>query len=205
MGFFNEIAKKPWLSDGGDIDAINNPAAFFLPTGKVGLRVFLVVVTVVFTLLIIAYADRMVYGTWRIMPEPWLLWLNTALLVGASFAFQWARTSAKHDQMDGLRDGLHIGGVLTLGFLAGQLFVWQQLVGLGYYADANTANAFFYLLTALHGIHMLGGLVAWVRSVTRMWQGSPVRNLRLSVELCTTYWHYLLLIWLIVFSLLLIS
>ena len=107
--------------------------------------------------------------------------------------------------MDGLRDGLHIGGVLTLGFLAGQLFVWQQLVGLGYYADANTANAFFYLLTALHGIHMLGGLVAWVRSVTRMWQGSPVRNLRLSVELCTTYWHYLLLIWLIVFSLLLIS
>ena len=205
MGLFNELGKKPWQSGGTEIDAINNPAAFFLPPGKVGLRVFLVVVTVIFTLIIIAYANRMTFGTWRAMPEPWVLWLNTALLIGASFAFQWARTSAKRDQMDGLREGLHIGGVLTVGFLAGQLFAWQQLVDSGYYADSNTANAFFYMLTALHGTHMLGGMVAWWRSISKMWQGSPARDLRLRVELCTTYWHYLLLIWLIVFGLLLIS
>jgi len=147
----------------------------------------------------------MTFGSWRAMPEPWLLWLNSAILIGASLAFQWARVSARNDKQDGMRDGLHIGGVLTVGFLAGQLFVWRQMVDLGYYADANTANAFFYLLTALHGAHMLGGLVAWWRCVTKMWQGSPAIDLRLRVELCTTYWHYLLLIWLVVFGLLLIS
>ena len=49
------------------------------------------------------------------------------------------------------------------------------------------------------------GLIAWWRCVSKMWQGSPVSDLRLSVELCTSYWHYLLLIWLVVFGLLLIS
>ncbi|MBT3553209.1 MAG: hypothetical protein HOO19_19725 [Rhodospirillaceae bacterium] len=208
MGLFHEISKKPWLSDDGDdgdIDTINNPAAFFLPSGKVGLRVFLVVVTVVFTLVTIAYVDRMTFVNWRSVPEPWVLWLNTALLIGASLAFQWARASAGRGTLNAMRDGLHIGGVLTVGFLAGQLFVWRQLVDLGYYADANTANAFFYLVTALHGAHMLGGLVAWWRCVSKMWQDSPVGDLRLRVELCTTYWHYLLLIWLVLFGLLLIS
>ncbi len=205
MGLLHEIGKKPWLSDGADIDAINNPAAFLLPAGKVGLRVLLVVVTVIFTLVSIAYVDRMAFSNWHSMPEPWVLWLNTAMLIGASLAFQWSRVSARRSTLDGLRDGLHIGGVLTVGFLAGQLFVWRQLVDLGYYADANTANAFFYLLTALHGAHMLGGLVAWWRCVSKMWQGAPVSDLRLRVELCTTYWHYLLLIWLVVFGLLLIS
>jgi cytochrome c oxidase subunit 3 len=205
MGLFHELGKKPWLTDHADIDAINSPTAFFLPAVKVGLRVFLVVVTVIFTLLIIAYANRMTFGSWRSMPEPWVLWLNTALLIGSSLAFQWARSSARNDDLNGTRDGLHIGGVLTVAFLAGQLFVWRQLVDLGYYADANTANAFFYLLTALHGAHMLGGLVAWWRCVSKMWQGSKVIDLRMSVELCTTYWHYLLLIWLVVFGLLLLS
>ena len=62
MGIFRELGKKPWLSDSADMDAINKPAAFFLPAGKVGLRVFLLVVTVFFSLLIVAYADRMVFG-----------------------------------------------------------------------------------------------------------------------------------------------
>ena len=98
-----------------------------------------------------------------------------------------------------------MGGVLTFAFLTGQLYVWQQLVDLGYYANTNTANAFFYLLTALHGLHLLGGLVAWGRSVFRMRRGSSATDLRLSVELCTVYWHYLLMIWLVLFGLLLIS
>ncbi|MAF48028.1 MAG: hypothetical protein CMM10_07190 [Rhodospirillaceae bacterium] len=104
-----------------------------------------------------------------------------------------------------MRDGLLWGGVLTFAFLAGQLFVWRQLADLGYYADSNSANAFFYLLTALHGLHMLGGLVAWWRSISRLRRGGSVADLRLSVELCTVYWHYLLLIWLILFGLLLMS
>ncbi len=205
MSIFHELAKKPWLTDHAKADGLQPPAAFFLPAGKVGLRVFLGVVTVIFTLTVIAYADRMSFPTWRSVPEPWILWLNTALLIASSFAMQKASNSTRRDDLNGVRDGLLLGGVLTFAFLTGQLYVWQQLVDLGYYANTNTANAFFYLLTALHGLHLLGGLVAWGRSVFRMRRGSSATDLRLSVELCTVYWHYLLMIWLVLFGLLLIS
>ena len=99
-----------------------------------------------------------------------------------------------------MKFGLYTGGGLSVAFLAGQLLVWQQLVELGYFAATNPANAFFYLLTALHGIHILGGLVAWCRSAARMWRGAEIVNLRLGVELCAVYWHYLLLVWLVLFS-----
>lgn len=206
MSIFHELAKKPWLTDPAEGDSLPlSPAAFFVPAGKVGLRVFLTVVTVLFTLTIIAYTNRMMFSTWRPMPEPWLLWLNTALLIASSLAMQWAKRSSGRENLNGVRDGLLWSGVLTVAFLAGQLYVWQQLVDLGYYATSNTANAFFYLLTALHGLHMLGGLIAWGRSVFKLWRGASVADLRLSVELCTTYWHYLLLVWLVLFAMLLFS
>lgn len=205
MSIFHELVKKPWLTDPTEVNGPLDQEAFFLPAGKVGLRVFLGVVTVIFSLLIIAYADRMSVATWRPMPEPWVLWVNTALLIAGSIAMQRARDSTRRDDLDGVRGGLFWGGAFTFAFLTGQLFVWRQLVDLGYYANTSSANAFFYLLTALHGLHLLGGLVAWGRSVSRMWRGVSIADLRLSIELCTAYWHYLLLIWLILFGLLLMS
>ena len=205
MGLFRELTTKPWLTDPAKVEGLQDNQAFFLPAGKVGLRVFLCVVTVIFTLVTIAYVDRMTFHTWRSVPEPWVLWLNTALLIAGSLAMQWATINTQRDNMKGVREGLLLGGLLTFGFLVGQMFVWRQLVDMGFYANTNTANAFFYLLTALHGLHLLGGLVAWWRSMAKMWRGATVTDLRLSVELCTTYWHYLLLIWLVLFGLLLIS
>ncbi len=205
MSLFHEMTKKPWLGDSPEGEGAQDVGAFFLPHGKVGLRVFLVVVTVIFTLMTIAYADRMLFANWLAMPEPWVLWLNTALLIASSVAMHVARSGAQQDNIGRVRDGLIWGGVLTFAFLTGQLYVWQQLVDLGYYASTNTANAFFYLLTAVHGLHMAGGLVAWWRSFSRMRRGALAADLRLSVELCTTYWHYLLLIWLVLFALLLMT
>ena len=204
MNLFHEMTKKPWLVDPTEASSVREVGAFFLPAGKVGLRVFLVVVTVVFTLITIAYADRMLFANWLPMQEPWVLWLNTAFLIASSVAMQWAHNGTRQNNLNGVRDGLIWGGVLTFAFLTGQLYVWQQLVDLGYYANTNTANAFFYLLTAAHGLHMAGGLVAWWRSFARMRRGASVSDLRLSVELCTTYWHYLLLIWLVLFALFLV-
>jgi cytochrome c oxidase subunit 3 len=76
----------------------------------------------------------------------------------------------------------------------------------GYFAAANPAGSFFYLVTAIHGLHMLGGLVALAAPLRKPspWMGSTpqaVSALRLSVELCATYWHFLLLVWLVLFSL----
>ena len=60
-----------------------------------------------------------------------------------------------------------IGG-LTFAFITGQLLVWQHYVNLGQYASTNPANAFFYLFTALHGVHILVGLFFWGRATTKL-------------------------------------
>jgi cytochrome c oxidase subunit 3 len=73
----------------------------------------------------------------------------------------------------------------------------------GYFLTANPAYSFFYLLTALHGLHLLGGLWVWGRTTAKVLRGVEVGKVRLSVELCTVYWHYLLLVWLVLFAVLL--
>jgi cytochrome c oxidase subunit 3 len=105
--------------------------------------------------------------------------------------------------MDGVRIGLIAAGAFTFCFLAGQLWAWQKLNASGYFVAANPANAFFYLFTALHGVHLLGGLWVWGRTTVRLSRGVKVGAIRLSVELCTVYWHYLFLVWLVLFALLL--
>ena len=195
----------PWVKDEGTVVDLHDGRTIALPTAKLGLRVFLVVVGVVFSLLVAAYADRMVLGDWRPLPEPWLLWLNTAILVLSSVAFHRARVAANLGRRDGVRMWLRAAGVLAIAFLAGQLLAWQQLAALGYFAATNPANSFFYLLTALHGLHMMGGLVAWGRTSAKVRRGVGLRKVRMSVDMCTTYWHFLLAIWLILFTLLLLT
>jgi cytochrome c oxidase subunit 3 len=167
--------------------------------------VFLAVVGTLFALLISAYSMRMEMGEWRPAPVPKLLWLNTGVLISSSGALQWAQVAASRGRMDGVRAGLLVGGVFALAFLAGQLMAWRQLDAAGYYLTANPAAAFFYLITGVHGLHLLGGLVALVRTMDKAWQGVAGGDVRLSVELCAMYWHFLLFVWLVVFSLLLLT
>jgi cytochrome c oxidase subunit 3 len=127
---------------------------------------------------------------------------NTALLVGASLAMQWTVHTARRADAAGVRRGLWASGLLTLGFLAGQLVVWKQLNGAGYLVTSSAATSFFYLFTAVHGLHVLGGLVAWARAMARVWRGADPARTRLGVELCATYWHYLLGVWVVLYALL---
>lgn len=98
--------------------------------------------------------------------------------------------------------GLCGGGVFAIAFLTGQVWVWQQFVAWGYFVASNPANSFFYLLTGVHGLHLLGGLIAWGITVVKFLRHVPLPQLRVSVELCTTYWHYLLGLWFVLFALL---
>ena len=107
--------------------------------------------------------------------------------------------------MERVGAGLLASGILALVFLAGQLLAWRQLDAAGYYLTANPAAAFFFLITGLHGLHLLGGLGALGRTIDRTRRCVPMRELRLSVELCALYWHFLLLVWLIFFGLLLLG
>jgi len=174
-----------------------------MANARIGLFVFLAVVTSLFALFISAYTMRMELGDWRPLPDPNLLWLNTGLLILSSIALQWAYIATGRDQVKTARKALLVGGFFAIAFMVGQLLAWQQLVEAGYFAHTNPANAFFYLITGTHALHLLGGLVAWGRTTIKLLSGSEIASIRMSVELCAVYWHFLLIIWVILFGLML--
>ena len=199
------LTAKPWETPGSPED-LEAGSAVSLPPAKIGLWILLAVITSLFGLFISAYWMRMehAHGDWTPLAVPRLLWLNTALLILSSAGMQWARGAARRAQADRVRVALIAAGVLALAFLAGQLVAWRQLSASGYFMANSPAIAFFYLLTGVHGLHLLGGLFVWGKTVVRMAQaGVELLDVALSVELCTVYWHYLLLVWLVLFALLL--
>lgn len=211
------LQEKPWTQQGiieGSQDSTTSSAP------KVGLWAFLGVVTSVFLVFIGAYYMRMdtshggiaagYMQGWVPVDEPGLLWLNTIALILASIAIQLAHGfSASDSGRVRMRRYFNAAGLLTMVFLVGQVLAWRELWATGAYGVASPAFTFFILLTAVHGLHLVGGLVVWSRSAARIRRGleqaelREVAALRQSVQLCATYWHYLLLIWLVLFAILL--
>ncbi|WP_019580868.1 cytochrome c oxidase subunit 3 [Pseudomonas mandelii] len=178
-------------------------------TARVGLRLFLAVVSSLFFLFLLAFIARSQMADWlpltaplAPLANPWPLWVNSAFLVLSCIALQWSRMAARQARLDATAMGFVVGGVFAIAFLVGQLWVWQQFVAWGYFVASNPANSFFYLLTGVHGLHLLGGLIAWGITVAKFLRHVPLPQLRVSVELCTTYWHYLLGLWFVLFALL---
>ena len=202
MSILQELTAKPWAMDQSAIDDRYAGHTSARTAKQLALRVFLAVVAVLFVLLITAYGGRMVYEDWRPAPQVNLLWANTLVLILSSAALQWAQYSVRRGQLDAMRVGLLFGGAFTLVFLFGQILAWRQLGTMVHFEVTNPAIAFFYLITGLHGVHLLGGLVAWGRTVAKVWGDFDAAKVRQSVELCTTYWHFLLLVWLVLFGLL---
>ena len=195
------LMSKPWLEQGVVAEA-PFPRDFTSSAARMGLGVFLAVVGSLFALLISAYAIRMQISDWRDVPLPKVLWLNTGMLILSSAALQSAWNATRKGEEDALMVGLFAAGVAALAFLSGQLLAWRQLTTDGYFLTSNAANAFFYMLTGIHGLHLLGGLVALSGSIALAWRGAQPERVRLSVGLCATYWHFLLIVWFILLSVL---
>jgi cytochrome c oxidase subunit 3 len=195
------IGEQPWVATAAD-NAVSG-TSINTASKAVALMTFLAVATSVFGLFISAYTIRMNQPDWRPLAEPDLLWVNTGVLILASIAYHWTRNAAVKGFAEKVKPGLTVAGVLTILFLVGQLIAWRQLNAAGYYVDTNPANSFFYLLTAVHGLHMLGGMWVWFSSTVKVWTGADSDSVRLSIELCTVYWHFLLLVWIVLFGMLL--
>jgi cytochrome c oxidase subunit 3 len=213
------LQEKPWTQHGiieGSQDGLTSSAP------KVGLWAFLMVVTSVFLVFIGAYfmrmdmshggiaAGSMAMEGWVPVDEPIILWFNTIALILASIAIQLAHGFSSSGQgREKMRRYFNAAGVLTMLFLIGQAFAWRELWLSGEYGVSSASFSFFVLLTAVHGLHLVGGLVVWSRAASRIRRGleqaalREVAALRQSVQLCATYWHYLLLIWLVLFAILL--
>jgi len=191
---------QPWVAEAAAQDV--HGAVLARPAAKTALWVFLAVATSLFALFISAYAMRISFIDWRPLPQPRLLALNTGVLVLASVAMQWAVYAARRHELAAVRTGLLAGGVLTVAFVIGQLAVWKQLGDAGYFVATSAATGFFYLLTAVHGLHVLGGLVGWSRTAAGAWRSPTASRLIVSVEMCAIYWHFLLVAWVVLFAVL---
>ena len=209
MGIFQKLTEKSWLVVDQATVADIDEEAVALSARPTGLYFYFAVATVMFALVAAMYFMRMGVGhigfglDWRPTPKPWLLWVNTLLLIVSSVVFQQARVAARLEQSDRVVNLLLTAGLFAFAFLAGQLTVWQQLVNRGYFLASNPANSFFYLITTLHGLHLVGGLIAWSNTTAKVWGGVEIAKVRLSVDLCAIYWHFLLVVWLAFFCLLL--
>lgn len=202
MSFLSKITDKSW-EHAGEIEGLHDRLENANFANRTGLFLFLAVVSSLFTLFMITYYTRSQFPDWVVLADPRILWVNTAVLVLASVALQMASNAAKQNKTSAMRNSLIAGGVLTLAFIAGQLIAWDQMVKAGYYAADNPANAFFYLFTGLHALHLLGGMWFLVSLGFRMNQTGAKDKVLHSVSLCAIYWHYLLIVWLALFTLLL--
>jgi len=202
MSFLSKVMVKPW-EHAGELDDLRDESVAARAASRTGLFVFLAVISSMFLLFIVSYYSRSQFPDWEVMKDPGILWVNTLVLVLASIALQLASNTAKQGVSSKLVYALSAGVVLTLVFVAGQFLAWDQMIGAGYYAQQNPSYAFFYLVTGLHALHLIGGL--WFMGLLgfRFKHRKNKEALLQSVVLCATYWHYLLLVWLVLFTLLL--
>lgn len=209
MSFFKTLGEKPWLAQAGEIALINHDEQNILK-GKTALKFFLAVVGVIFFLFSVTFMSRTQFPDFMALSgEPWQpftnpvqLWYNTGALLMGGIALQWAKHSAKAKQLNSALAGIIIGIFFSLSFLMGQLLVWNQLYDLGYVLTSNPANSYFYLFTAVHGVHILGGLAALSKVTFQFIRKNSLTQLSAGISLCATYWHFLFVVWLLLFALL---
>jgi len=177
-----------WEDGGGPGDA--RGASF------IGLYVLLAASVMVFVALTGAFVFRRgLSGDWVSMPKPPILFLNTAVLLASSFALEVARRALKAGLRSKFNAWWSAGTVLGVLFLLGQALAWQQLKGLGVYVATNPSSSFFYVLTASHALHLMGGVAALIYvAVQSLRLGlGPAR--RTIIDISAIFWHFLDGLW----------
>ncbi|NDD64693.1 MAG: hypothetical protein EBZ36_12095 [Acidobacteria bacterium] len=129
-----------------------------------------------------------------IMPR--ILWISTGLILLSSLTIEYARRSLRQRREDRFR--YLLGATLLLGvtFLAAQLLAWQGLQSAGFYLNRNFRSSFAYIFTALHGLHLIGGLGGLFYLLLRRPATWTRLRRRVSVDVTAIYWHFLSGLWL---------
>ena len=209
MSIFSKLTEKPWLAQPEGQDA----ALLYLPDEvwpeRTALKFLLAIISVLFSLFIVTMLGRSQLPDFQVLAgEPWLpltdrtsLWLNSAILLGGSLCMHCAQRFSRSQQVNGVLLALTAAVALVLLFIFAQYRLWLQLADAGFGFTDTAASNYFYLLTALHAAHLLGGVIAVLPAFWRLAK-NEVATLPKILTLCCWYWHYLLLLWLLLFWLL---
>jgi len=167
----------------------------------------LAAIVMMFTALTSAYIVRAASANdWHPIAMPRILLLSTALIVLSSATLETARRKLKAAFESSYKRWLLLTTMLGVAFVVSQLLAWRQLVRQGTYVSSNPHSSFFYLLTATHGVHLMGGLLALVYLLVRTSQASVDERVKAkryaSADAVTLYWHFMDGLWIYLFGLL---
>lgn len=191
---------------GGDDDSRRKPTGM----GLFGMRIALIPITVLFLATAFIYYARSRTGiNWNSVPVPSLLWLSTGLILVSSWTLERARAALRREKHGLYTRWLVRTLYIGLGFLASQALALQQLVTQGMFMRANPHSSLFYVITASHGLHLFGGLVALgylvLRAALHRNDSAHGRAATVRINVVTAvYWHFLAALWVGLFLLLLL-
>ena len=179
---------------------------------RIGMWLALAAILMMFAALSSAYVFRSTRAqqNWQAFSVPLMLWVSTGLILASSATFEIGRRALHRGERDSYRLWLSVSLLLGLGFLASQLLAWRQLVGQGIYLATNPHSSFFYLLTGLHAVHLLGGIFGMSYLMLRAGRGGAPKpdardkeaKRRASVDAIGLYWHFMDGLWVYLFALL---
>lgn len=171
---------------------------------KFALWLFMITVVMIFAALTSAYIVRQAEGNWLDFALPVEMWISTGVILISSITMHWALIAAKKDNLEQVKVAISTTTVLGVVFLIAQLYVWSALVENNVFFVGNPSGSFLYVLSGLHGLHIVSGIVFLliVLVATHRYKVHS-KNLN-TIQMCTTFWHFLDALWIYLFLFLLI-
>ena len=199
---FGTLSDKPWDEEQMETDDHHQGKTFDISLQTSAVVVIFGVSTVLFTLVVTGYLYSIpVSQDTSYLLKPNLLWLNTLVLLFVAYFFNKITDDLKNNKLKKIKSNLLIVGFLSYAFLFGQIFFWFQLMEKGNYVSTNNYFSSFYIFTALHGLHLLGGLFFWGKTFSKVnrLKIEEIINEKKSVDALSLYWTFLLIVWIVFF------
>ena len=200
---FGALTEKPWEQNQAVIDSGHSGKTFEISNQMSAVIIIFGVSTTLFSLIFTGYLYSLPpeQDTTFILKTN-LLWINTLVLILVTIFFNKISKDLKNGITSSIKKNLIYVGGLSYIFLFLQLALWYQLMQTGNFVSTNTYFSSFYFFTALHGIHLLGGLFFWGKVSSRILKldekDFPAE--KKNVSALSIYWLFLFIVWLVFFS-----
>ena len=200
---FGTLTEKPWEANQAAIDSKHTGQTFNISNQMSVVIIIFGISSVLFSLIFTGYLYSLPPGqdTTFILKTN-MLWINTLVLIMVTYFFDKIRRDFNNNLTHNIKKNLIIVGALSYLFLILQLILWYQLMIDGNYVSTNTYFSSFYFFTALHGIHLLGGLFFWGKVTSKVFklEERDYKKEERSITALSVYWLFLFIVWFVFFT-----
>ncbi len=170
-----------------------------IPTPKILLWLGMVGMVMLFAALTSAYVVRKAEGNWIEFTLPRMFTLSTLAIIISSFTMQYAIYAVKRNQFNNIKIAVITTLGLGLAFIFMQFIAWTTMVNNGIYFVGNPSGSFLYVLSGMHILHLVGGILALIVISVKSIQEKYTSENFLGLQLGAIFWHFLDLLWVYLF------